>query len=233
MPVQATYTRIMFPRSTSQEQQLPAKPEKAADTHKKIQQTGATQAQHPMPQPPAKDEETVSLAHPRLKPKEAADTHQEIQQGSAPSAQHPPSQLICDAEEMASPAHPQSSASSTPFHSPAAAAAEEASLGCSSSRASKRVSFLSPQLTAHSSSVPTAEERAELPDESGSTAAHSAESSCPEVLAHPSTAAPAEKGLTGGFQGAHRSEAASSAERSKSAYAAYLDSVASAMQEPI
>lgn len=232
MPVQATYTRIMFPRSTPQEQQPPAKPEKAAETHKEIQQTGATQAQHPTPQPRAKDEETASLAHPRLKPEEAADTHQEIQQGSAPSAQHPPPQLDCDAEEIASPAHPQRSASSTPFHSPAAAAAEEASLGCSSSRASKRVSFLSPQLKP-SSIARTAEERAEVPDESGSTAAHSAESSCPEVLAPPSTAAPAEKGLTGGLKGAHRSEAASSAERSKSAYAAYLDSVASAMQEPI
>ena len=231
MPVQATYTRIMFPGSTPQEQRPPAKPEKAADTHEKIQQTSATQAQHPTPQPRAKDEEAASSAHPRLKPEEAADTHQEIRQGSAPSAQHPPPQLNCDAEEMASAAHPQSSASSTPFDSPAAAAAEKASPGCSSSRASKMVSFLSPQLKP-SSIVSIAEERAEVPDESGSSAADSAESSCPEVLAPPSTAAPAEEGLTGGFEGAHGSEAASSAERSKSAYAAYLDSVASAMQEP-
>ena len=232
MPVQATYTRIMFPGSTPREQRPPAKPEKAADMLKKVQQTSATQAQHPTPQRCAKDEEVASLVHQRMKPEEAADTHQEIQQGTAPSAQHPLPQVICDAEEMASPAQPQSSASSTPFHSPAAAAAEEASPGCSSSKASKRVFFLRPPCKP-SSIAPIAEERAEVPYESGSTAADSAESSCPEILAPPSAAAPTEEDVAGEFEGAHDNKAASSAERSKSAYAAYLDSVASAVQEPV
>ena len=101
---------------------------------KKVQQTSATQAQHPTPQRRAEDEEIASLAHQRMKPEEATDTHQELQQETAPSAQHPLPQVICDAEEMASPPQPQSSASSTPFHSPAAAAAEEASPECSSSK---------------------------------------------------------------------------------------------------
>ena len=72
-----------------------------------------------------------------------------------------------------------------------------------------------------------------MPYESGSTAAGSAESSCPEVLAPPSAAAPTEEDVAGEFEGAHDNKAASSAERSKSAYAAYLDSVASAVQEPV